>query len=112
MAAPSDRVTPTPGGTGSPDGPADARESGEAGETGDGKGTPIGRRVVLGMLGLGGAGIVAGAAVQDRLSKVLAPVQAIDKTGLSQLIPAAGRFRIYSVVDFLPHRSEADYRLK
>src|SRR5690242_19442463 len=35
-----------------------------------------------------------------------------DPTGLSDLIPAAGRFRIYSVTGSLPHRSDADYRLR
>jgi DMSO/TMAO reductase YedYZ molybdopterin-dependent catalytic subunit len=75
-------------------------------------GKPVGRRVVLGMLGLGAAGILGGARLQDWLSKVLAPAEAADPTGLTQLIPAAGRFRIYSVVGFLPHRSALGYRLK
>ncbi len=65
-------------------------------------GTPIGRRVVLGMLGLGAVGIVAGSRVQDALNKVLAPLEAADPTGLTQLIPAAGGFRIYSVTGSLP----------
>ncbi len=71
----------------------------------------MGRRVVLGMLGLGAAGILGGARIQDWLSRVMAPVQVADPTGLTQLIPAAGRFRIYSVVGSLPHRSAARYRL-
>jgi DMSO/TMAO reductase YedYZ molybdopterin-dependent catalytic subunit len=75
-------------------------------------GKPVGRRVILGMLGLGAAGILGGARLQDWLAKVLAPAQAADPTGLTQLIPAAGRFRIYSVVGFLPHRSTTTYRLK
>jgi len=74
-------------------------------------GTPIGRRVVLGMLGLGGAGILVGARVQDRLGKLFAPVQAADPTGLAQLLPVAGRFRIYSVVGSLPSRSAQTYSL-
>src|SRR6516225_9867066 len=74
-------------------------------------GKPIGRRVVLGILGLGAAGILGGARIQDWLSRVMAPVQVADPTGLTQLIPAAGRFRIYSVVGSLPHRSAATYRL-
>ena len=86
------------------------------GEVGEGvphktPGKPVGRRVVLGMLGLGAAGILGGARVQDWLSRLLAPVQVADPTGLTQLIPAAGRFRIYSVVGSLPHRSAAQYRL-
>jgi DMSO/TMAO reductase YedYZ molybdopterin-dependent catalytic subunit len=74
-------------------------------------GKPIGRRVVLGMLGLGAAGILGGARIQDWLSRVMAPVQVADPTGLTQLIPAADRFRFYSVVGSLPHRSVAEYRL-
>ncbi len=63
------------------------------------------------MLGLGALGVVGGAAVQDRLSRILAPLEAADPTGLTSLIPAAGGFRIYSVVGSLPHRSDAAYRL-
>jgi DMSO/TMAO reductase YedYZ molybdopterin-dependent catalytic subunit len=77
----------------------------------DGSGKPIGRRVVLGMLGLGAAGVLGGATVQDWVSRVLAPVQAGDPTGLTQLIPAAGGFRIYSVVGFLPHKNSQTYQL-
>jgi DMSO/TMAO reductase YedYZ molybdopterin-dependent catalytic subunit len=63
------------------------------------------------MLGLGAVGIVAGARVQDALNTVLAPLQAADPTGLSQLIPAAGGFRIYSVSGSLPSESDLAYRL-
>lgn len=75
-------------------------------------GMPVGRRVVLGMLGLGAAGIVWGSKLADAFSRILAPVEAIDGTGLTSLLPAAGRFRIYSVVGFLPKRSAAEYRLR
>jgi DMSO/TMAO reductase YedYZ molybdopterin-dependent catalytic subunit len=75
-------------------------------------GRPIGRRVVLGMLGIGAAGIVGGARVQVWLSRTLAPIEAADPTGLTGLIPAAGGFRIYSVVGSVPHRSVTDYRLQ
>jgi DMSO/TMAO reductase YedYZ molybdopterin-dependent catalytic subunit len=74
-------------------------------------GKPIGRRVVLGMLGLGAVGIVAGGRIQNGLNAVLAPLEAADPTGLSQLIPAAGGFRIYSVTGSLPDESDAAYRL-
>jgi DMSO/TMAO reductase YedYZ molybdopterin-dependent catalytic subunit len=67
--------------------------------------------VVLGMLGLGAAGILTGARIQSTLNRWLAPVFAADPTGLTELIPVAGRFRIYSVVGFLPRRSRADYQL-
>ncbi|HVM02203.1 MAG TPA: molybdopterin-dependent oxidoreductase [Acidimicrobiales bacterium] len=74
-------------------------------------GTPVGRRVVLGMLGLGAAGIVWGSRLADAFNRALAPIAAMDRTGLTGLLPA-GRFRIYSVVGFLPRREPADYRLR
>jgi DMSO/TMAO reductase YedYZ molybdopterin-dependent catalytic subunit len=66
--------------------------------------------VFLGMLGLGGAGILWGAKAQDLLERSLASITARDGTGLSSFLPI-GRFRIYSVVGDLPHRSETEYRL-
>ncbi len=66
------------------------------------EGTPIGRRVVLGMLGLGAAGIVLGKSVQDGLARVLSP-------NIAALLPSGGRFRIYSVTGFLPRKSTAVY---
>lgn len=74
-------------------------------------GAPVGRRMFLGMLGLGAAGVVFGARVQDAMERVLAPVTARDGTGLASILPT-GRFRIYSVVGFLPSRSRRDYRLR
>ena len=68
------------------------------------EGTPIGRRVVLGMLGLGAAGVLFGKAVQDGLSRTLSP-------NVAALLPSGGRFRIYTVTGFLPKRSTAQYRL-
>ncbi len=76
------------------------------------EGTPVGRRVVLGMLGLGAAGIVAGSRIQSVLNRWLDPIFAADPTGLTSLIPVAGRFRIYSVVGFLPRKSDAQYTLQ
>ena len=76
------------------------------------EGTPVGRRVVLGMLGLGGAGVLFGARIQDAISSLLAPVTAGDPTGLTGLIPAAGRFRIYSAAGYLPRKAAADYHLQ
>lgn len=71
---------------------------------------PIGRRVVLGMLGLGAVGVVAGKSVQDGISRALAPVQRVDPTGLSGLLPG-NYFRIYTVTDGYPYQTPADYRL-
>jgi DMSO/TMAO reductase YedYZ molybdopterin-dependent catalytic subunit len=75
------------------------------------KGTPIGRRIVLGMLGLGALGIAVGDRVQARLESALRPVTANDPTGLSSFVPTSGRFRIYSVTGGFPERSRQDYRL-
>jgi DMSO/TMAO reductase YedYZ molybdopterin-dependent catalytic subunit len=71
---------------------------------------PVGRRVVLGMLGVGGLGVLFGAKVQDVLERTLAPLASRDGTGLSSLLPV-GRFRIYTVTGDLPSRRPADYRL-
>ncbi|HEV7762086.1 MAG TPA: molybdopterin-dependent oxidoreductase [Acidimicrobiales bacterium] len=73
--------------------------------------TPVGRRIVLGMIGLGAAGVLVGDRVQGGLEKLLRPVTDNDPTGLTSFVPTAGRFRIYTVVGFDPVRTEADYRL-
>jgi DMSO/TMAO reductase YedYZ molybdopterin-dependent catalytic subunit len=74
-------------------------------------GTPVGRRVFLGLLGLGGLGIVFGAKVQDVLERTVGPYISKDGTGLAALLPI-GRFRIYTVTGELPHRAKADYTLR
>jgi DMSO/TMAO reductase YedYZ molybdopterin-dependent catalytic subunit len=76
-----------------------------------GGGTPIGRRVVLGMLGLGALGIAFGDKAQARIERLLRPLTQNDPTGLTSFVPTAGRFRIYSVVGHLPKRSDSEYRL-
>src|SRR2546422_3401881 len=83
----------------------------EAGAEGQPQGKPIGRRVFLGMPAAGGAGILWGAKASDALSRVLRPVTERDSTGLTSLLPTAGRFRFYSVVGFSPHRTDDEYRL-
>jgi DMSO/TMAO reductase YedYZ molybdopterin-dependent catalytic subunit len=74
-------------------------------------GKPIGRRVVLGMAGLGAAGILVGSKIQSAINTIMTPVQAADPTGLSQLLPAAGGFRIYTITDSLPSMKPEDWRL-
>jgi DMSO/TMAO reductase YedYZ molybdopterin-dependent catalytic subunit len=73
---------------------------------------PVGRRIVLGMLGFGAAGIIVGERVQAGLERFMRPITENDPTGLTSFVPTAGRFRIYTVVGFEPHRSDAEYRLK
>jgi DMSO/TMAO reductase YedYZ molybdopterin-dependent catalytic subunit len=72
---------------------------------------PVGRRIVLGMLGLGVAGVAFGARATDEISTLMAPIELHDPTGLSGLIPAAGGWRYYSVAGSEPLRTQQDYRL-
>ena len=74
-------------------------------------GTPVGRRVALGLFGLGALGVVAGSRVQKGLLRVLAPVATRDPTGLVSMIPVGDQFRFYSVAAHAPRRDPADYRL-
>ena len=73
---------------------------------------PIGRRALLGALAATGVGVVFGAQIQDRLQRLLLPITLHDPTGLSDLLPVAGRFRIYSVTGTLPSRSTGEYTLR
>lgn len=72
---------------------------------------PVGRRALLGLLGLGAIGVLWGAKAQAGLERALRPVTVNDPTGLSSFLPTSGRFRIYSVTGSLPARSAAEYRL-
>jgi DMSO/TMAO reductase YedYZ molybdopterin-dependent catalytic subunit len=74
------------------------------------EGKPIGRRVVLGMMGTGVAGILFGSKAADLLERVVAPLASRDGTGFLSLFPV-GRFRIYTVTGRLHSRSDAEYRL-
>ena len=65
----------------------------------------------LGILGVGAAGVVTGAAIQGWLERNVAPIIGRDPTGLLALLPI-GRFRIYTVTGGLPERSRADYRVR
>ncbi len=71
---------------------------------------PVGRRLFLGLVGLGAAGVVLGAKVQDFLEHATASIVANDPTGLTGLLPL-GRFRLYSVTGSFPDRSRAEYQL-
>ncbi|MET9179948.1 molybdopterin-dependent oxidoreductase [Kitasatospora aureofaciens] len=71
------------------------------------RGTPVGRRVVLGLLGLGAAGVAAGPFLQ-RLESGLAER---DPSGLTGLLPGNNGFRYYSVVTSVPARDATNYTL-
>lgn len=84
---------------GSPDPPAHADP--------DLVGTPIGRRVMLGLLGVAGLGVALGSRVSDAISAISAK----DPTGLTGLIPGGGRFRFYSVAGPVAAKPDDQYRL-
>jgi DMSO/TMAO reductase YedYZ molybdopterin-dependent catalytic subunit len=65
-------------------------------------GTPVGRRLVLGMLGLGAAGVAVGSSVQKTVNKALAPI--------NEFVPVGGGFRYYSVTDSVKRLDEQTYR--
>jgi DMSO/TMAO reductase YedYZ molybdopterin-dependent catalytic subunit len=75
------------------------------------RGTPVGRRVMLGVIGLGAAGVAAGPVLSRALDSVLSGVARKDPTGLTDLLPNSGGFRYYSVTGPVQARSAADYRL-
>jgi len=75
-------------------------------------GTRVGRRAVLAMLGLGAGGVLVGSRIQDGIARALRPLTLRDGTGLSGLVPGAGRFRIYSITGDLPSKSAAEYKLE
>lgn len=70
-------------------------------------GAPVGRRVVLGLVALGAAGVVFGRRLSDATTAAVATVA----PGLQQVLPATGGFRIYTVTNGYPERTTADYRL-
>lgn len=63
----------------------------------------MGRRIVLAMAALGAAGIAVGASVQRGVNRALAPI--------NQVLPAAGGFRLYSVVGSVRRRPPETYAL-
>jgi len=75
------------------------------------EGKPVGRRIVLGMIGLGAAGVVVGRSLQDAEQSMLGPLQNHDPTGITQLVPAGAAFRYYSVTGSTPERTRESYRL-
>lgn len=75
------------------------------------RGAPVGRRVVLGMLGFGAVGLAAAPYLQPRLENALGAVAGEDPTGLAGILPGGGGFRYYSVTSSVPHKGEDDYLL-
>ncbi|MDX3232277.1 molybdopterin-dependent oxidoreductase [Streptomyces sp. ME19-01-6] len=75
------------------------------------RGTPVGRRVILGMLALGTGGMAAAPWLQRRLETFLATAAENDPTGVTGLLPNGGGFRYYSVTSSVPHKNAENYRL-
>ncbi|MDA8061035.1 MAG: molybdopterin-dependent oxidoreductase [Actinomycetota bacterium] len=71
-------------------------------------GTPVGRRVVLGMLALGAAGVLVGPELEKGAGELLRPLQG---SGLTGVIPGGGGFIEYTVTSGFPAPPK-DYRLQ
>ncbi len=67
--------------------------------------TPVGRRMFLGLLALGAAGVAFGASVQNFVGNTMG-------SGLASLLPGGDHFRIYSITGTYPSISTTKYRLK
>ncbi|MEV1093794.1 molybdopterin-dependent oxidoreductase [Streptomyces microflavus] len=77
----------------------------------DQRGAPVGRRILLGTLGLGAVGVAAAPVLQDGLESFLGAAARKDPTGLTGLLPNGGGFRYYSVVSSVPEKTAATFRL-
>jgi DMSO/TMAO reductase YedYZ molybdopterin-dependent catalytic subunit len=84
------------------------REAGPDAPDPEGGGTPVGRRVVLGLIGLAALGVVVG----ERVNALVSGLDRVDPTGLSGLIPGGARFRYYSVAGPVATTSPDAYRLE
>jgi DMSO/TMAO reductase YedYZ molybdopterin-dependent catalytic subunit len=72
----------------------------------DVNGTPVGRRLVLAMVGLGALGVVAGRPLANAIAALARHVP----SGVAAVVPGGG-FRFYTVTDE-PQVAPADYRLQ
>jgi DMSO/TMAO reductase YedYZ molybdopterin-dependent catalytic subunit len=79
-------------------------------EGGTQKGKPIGRRVVLGMAGIGALGVVFGAPVDGWVADVLQPLSSGVGSGIADLIPGSDYFQLYTVTSGFPE-VPPDYHL-
>ena len=73
-------------------------------------GTPVGRRVFLGLIAAGAGAVAAGAPLSRTLSRLQASLAAHDPTGLSSLIPGGG-WRYYTVTGGFPSVDHDAFRL-
>src|SRR5262245_49296242 len=75
------------------------------------EGAPVGRRVVFGIVTLGAVGVVFGDPLQHGLDRITAPLRNGDPIGLTDLVPAAGGFRYYSVASSVTDLTRGGYKL-
>lgn len=68
----------------------------------------IGRRLFVGGLGIGVAGVLFGRAIQDSFENI----RKIDPTGVTNVLPTGGRFRIYSASGTYPNILDESYTLQ
>jgi DMSO/TMAO reductase YedYZ molybdopterin-dependent catalytic subunit len=66
---------------------------------------------VLGLFAVGVLGVGFGSKLQSAISRVLAPIETRDPTGVVSLLPLGDTFRFYSITGPVPHRDADDYRL-
>jgi DMSO/TMAO reductase YedYZ molybdopterin-dependent catalytic subunit len=76
------------------------------------EGAPVARRAMLGMLGVGAAGLATAPYLQRGWEGFLGAASQIDATGLTGLLPNPGGFRYYSVVGSVPRKDETNYELR
>ena len=74
----------------------------------DDAGSPVGRRVFLGLLGLGTAGVLTG----STLSNWFSDLSKNDSSGFLSLLPGGGGWRYYTVTGESPSRTRSEYSLR
>ena len=87
------------------------RDRSGIGKSDDPAGAPVGRRIILGLLGLGALGTLTGQRVQNTLAQAIGPIADRDPTGLLSLIPLGDTFRYYSVTGSVRTETADNYRL-
>ena len=71
-------------------------------------GSPIGRRVFFGLLGIGAIGVLTGSTVSNWFQEFAKQ----DPTGLTALLPGGGGWRYYTVTGDYPDRPTSEYQLR
>lgn len=81
-------------------------------ESNERTGAPVGRRLFLGVLGVGVVGTVFGEQLQRFVGAITAPFTSAGGSGLGALIPGSARFRLYTVTGSFPAIQRAMYTLE